>query len=288
VVNSENLKEAAETLKRLQEEWKSIGPVHDRFSNKIWKRFRTACDTFFERKNAAQAASKNELEENLQIKLDLISQLEAIAALDKPGDHSEEFDAIQVKWKETGHVPFKQKDRINGAYRDALSQYFDKTRNRGGAGGNGGGDRHHSGAPRNSNKGSGERRGVVSSEERRGSSAGAQGRGNDKPTGNPATDEIRRIKTRIQTIQEKVDAYETNILLISRGKSSDSLRNQIQSQIDSEKAEIERLKKKIQDIKAAQEQAAANPPAKASEGERENSESPATPETGSADSVDQE
>ncbi|MBK9450929.1 MAG: hypothetical protein IPN95_16270 [Bacteroidetes bacterium] len=54
----------------------------------------------------------------------MISQVEAIAALDNPGDHSAEFEAIAAKWKETGHVPFKQKDKINGAYRDAITQYL--------------------------------------------------------------------------------------------------------------------------------------------------------------------
>ncbi len=272
VMNSEDYRETTEILKQLQEEWKNTGPVHDRYSNKIWKRFRTACDAFFERKTTAQSASKSEFDENLKIKLDLISQVEAIVASADPSVHAEEFEAIQLKWKETGHVPFKQKDKINGAYRDALAIYFDKTRQRGGAGGGdrrggggfgggGGGGERRGGAG-----GGGERRGGAGGGgDRRGGSSGggggynqggggAQG-GQDRrgSTGDPVEDEMRRMRIKIQVIQEKVDSYETNILYISKGKSGDSLRAQIQGQIDHEKAEIEKIKRKIKEMKAAKE-----------------------------------
>lgn len=265
LMNSENLRETTEALKALQEEWKTIGPVHERHSNKIWKRFRTACDTFFERRSAVQSASKNDQEENLTRKLDLISRMEAIAALDNPGDHADEFEDIQKEWKEIGHVPFKQKDKINGAYRDALDQYFDKTRARGGdRRGGGGGDRRGGGGgfggERRGGGGGGDRRGGGGGGDRRGGSGGGDrrgGGGREQSTGDPVEDEIRRIRTKIQIIQEKVDAYETNILMITKGKSGDGLRAQIQASIDSEKAEIETLKKKIKDMKAAKEAAAA-------------------------------
>jgi hypothetical protein len=267
IMNNENLKETTEIFKQLQEEWKATGPVHERYSNKLWKRFRTACDTFFDRKTAAVSASKNEFEDNMAIKLDLISQVEAIAALDNPGDHSAEFEAIAAKWKETGHVPFKQKDKINGAYRDAITQYYDKTRTRGGGGygggygggerrGGGGGGERRGGGER---QGGGDRRGGNDRQgggDRRGGGGGGERR--DQVASNPAEDEMRKMRMKIQIIQEKVEAYETNIQFISKGKSGDGLRNQIQAQIDSEKAEIEKLKKRLKDMKSEQDNAKAN------------------------------
>jgi uncharacterized protein involved in exopolysaccharide biosynthesis len=65
-------------------------------------------------------------------------------------------------------------------------------------------------------------------------------------------EELPKIRLKIQAIQENVEAYETNIQLISKGKGGDGLRAQIQSQIDSEKAEIERLKEKVKDLKNRQ------------------------------------
>jgi DNA repair exonuclease SbcCD ATPase subunit len=69
---------------------------------------------------------------------------------------------------------------------------------------------------------------------------------------------MRKMRMKIQIIQEKVEAYETNIQFISKGKSGDGLRNQIQAQIDSEKAEIEKLKKRLKDMKSEQDNAKAN------------------------------
>ncbi len=232
VIGNDDLKETAKILKQLQEEWKNIGPVHERYSNKIWKRFRTACDTFFDRKTASQNVSKNEFEENLRIKLDLISQVEAMVALDNPGDHSEEFESIQAKWKSTGHVPFKQKDIINGAYRDALSLYFEATQSRSGYGGGEHGSRSVRQKGQGIDGGLGKRRKLAVSDLRE--------------------EELPKIRLKIQAIQENVEAYETNIQLISKGKGGDGLRAQIQSQIDSEKAEIERLKEKVKDLKNRQ------------------------------------
>ncbi len=277
VMNNEDYKETAEILKHLQEEWKNTGPIHERYSNKLWKRFRTACDAFFDRKTAAMSASKSEFEENLKIKLDLISQVESVIGSDNPADHAEEMEAIQAKWKETGHVPFKQKDKINGAYRDALGSYFEKTRQRGGGGyGGGGGERRGQGGGggerRGQGGGGGERRGQGGGGggERRGGGGGGggnygggndanRGRGNAGSTGDPLEDEMRRMRIKIQVIQEKVDSYETNILYISKGKSGDGLRAQIQGQIDNEKAEIEKIKRKIKEMKAGQEAAKSQP-----------------------------
>ncbi len=229
VMDSEDFKVTADLLKKLQAEWKDVGPVHDRYSNKIWKRFRKACDHFFEKKSAQHNANKTAFEENLKIKLDLIAQVEALAASENPKEHAAEFEAMQAKWKETGHVPFKQKDKINGAFREALSRFYDKSGlgrgNRNGGGNRGGGY----------NKRGGGRK--------------------DASTGNPFEDEMRKLRMKIKVVQEKVEQYELNIQFISKGKSGDALRNQIQGMIDAEKATIDSAKKKIKEVKAKKEAA---------------------------------
>lgn len=232
-MNSDDFKETATLLKNLQEEWKNIGPVHDRYSNKIWKRFRKACDHFFEKKSAQHTANKSAFDDNLTLKLDLIAQVEALAASENPAEHAAEFEALQAKWKETGHVPFKQKDKINGAFREALSRFYEKSGlGRGGNNRGGGGNRRSS----NDNRKGGNNRKEVS-------------------TGNPQEDEMRKLRMKIKVIEEKVEQYETNILFISKGKSGDALRAQIQGMIDAEKAEIDKTKKQIKALKAQKEKA---------------------------------
>src|SRR5665647_374181 len=68
-------KNSSRELIKLQEEWKKIGPVPRKHSEKIWKRFRTACDEFFNTKNEHFKGLQASEGGNLQIKLDIISKL---------------------------------------------------------------------------------------------------------------------------------------------------------------------------------------------------------------------
>jgi hypothetical protein len=123
---STDWKETSDMLIRLQKEWKEIGPVPRKYSEKIWKRFRKACDTFFTRKSEFLAGRETSYEENLQAKLSLIEELEAF----DPGDDSkaafEKLKEIQKSWMEIGYVPIDKKDEIAHRYKDALNKQFDK------------------------------------------------------------------------------------------------------------------------------------------------------------------
>ena len=68
LMDSTEWKNATEQMKKLQEEWKTIGPVPKRHTDKIWKRFRAACDTFFNRKNEHFSGRRTEEEANLAAK----------------------------------------------------------------------------------------------------------------------------------------------------------------------------------------------------------------------------
>lgn len=227
---SDDFKEGASILKDLQKDWKSIGPVHERYSNKIWKRFRKACDHFFDRRSKALDSERSGFQENLENKEKLILELQTLTAADDAAGRVDEFNEIQTRWKNTGHVPFKLKDKINNAFKEAIGKYFNKTKIR------------------------------------RGNSRGGGGGGgiNKESLGNMSEDarfrkldgEIRRLQSKIRIVQEKVDQYDTNIQFISKGKSGDPLRNQIQAQIDSEKSRIDSMKAKVKELRKLRD----NPP----------------------------
>lgn len=253
--DAENWKETAVILKALQEEWKTIGAVHERHSNKVWKRFRKACDHFFERRSEAASADRKGYQENLVIKEGLIARVREIVAEENPSDFTEEFQEIQAKWKATGHVPFKVKDKVNNAFREVLGEFYDKTRTGGGGGrnfrGSGGGRSYDS---RGGDKGRG---------------------GNDHGGGSKMENEVRKIENRIRGMEEKVTQYEINIQYISKGKSGQSLREQIQKQIDDEKKLIADLKKKRKELKHK----IANPPAKEEKAKPEEEAAPPAADT---------
>jgi hypothetical protein len=123
---STDWKETSEMLIRLQKEWKEIGPVPKKNSEKIWKRFRKACDTFFTRKSEFFAGRDTSYEDNLNAKLALIEELEAFDPGDDPKVGFERLKDLQKRWTEIGYVPFNKKEEIARKYKETLNKQFDK------------------------------------------------------------------------------------------------------------------------------------------------------------------
>ncbi|MDO4949070.1 MAG: DUF349 domain-containing protein [Bacteroidales bacterium] len=122
--DSTDWKTTAETLSRLQKEWKEIGPVTRKHSEAIWKRFVEACDYFFEQKNKVNASQHSEEHENLEKKREIIRQLRDLNTSETP-DGSAVHDLVK-QWNTIGHVPFKEKDKLFKQYRAVADVLFDK------------------------------------------------------------------------------------------------------------------------------------------------------------------
>jgi len=122
--DSTEWKETANRLIKLQKQWKEIGAAHQRDENRLWKKFRAACDHFFEARNAQKVEDSVHEKENLQAKEELLKKLEAFAP--NPSDKSaiEELKSFSESWRQIGHVPFKEKDKVNKAYKQLMDEKF--------------------------------------------------------------------------------------------------------------------------------------------------------------------
>ncbi len=109
---------------KLQEEWKKVGPVPVKHSDKLWKRFRKACNTFFDnKKNHFKSRETQELE-NLKAKQDLIEKIKAVDTSKGKQEAVTALKEYQKEWTEIGFVPFDQKDSVYKIYREALDEKF--------------------------------------------------------------------------------------------------------------------------------------------------------------------
>lgn len=125
LARSEEWKKTTDELIALQARWKEVGPVPRRHSDQIWKRFRAACDSFFERKNKHFSAVDGQYEENLRLKEALLEEMEAADAA------SAGFEAIrdfQRRWTEIGFVPIKRKEAMQKRYKAAVDRLFEALR----------------------------------------------------------------------------------------------------------------------------------------------------------------
>ena len=124
--DSTDWKKTADVLVALQKEWKSIGSVSKKQSDAIWKRFITACDTFFEAKNKQSNNTRKVEHDNLKAKKDVIAAINAILEDETETEGGKKVRELMKKWQEVGHVPFKDKDKIYAEYKAAIDKAFDK------------------------------------------------------------------------------------------------------------------------------------------------------------------
>ena len=123
---STDWKATADTLTKLQKEWKTIGPVPKKHSDTIWKRFISACDYFFEQKNKATSSQRSVELENMEKKKEIITRLNAIDESIDTEEASKQVRELMKEWGTIGHVPFKEKDKLYKQYHSLVDQLFER------------------------------------------------------------------------------------------------------------------------------------------------------------------
>ena len=123
---STDWKETADTLTKIQKEWKEIGPVQKKYSGSVWKRFISACDYFFEQKNKATSSQRSIEQANLEKKKAIIANLEELDTTLEGEEAVTRIKAIVKEYNEIGHVPFKEKDKIYKKFRELVDKEFDR------------------------------------------------------------------------------------------------------------------------------------------------------------------
>ncbi len=216
---SEEWKKSSDELIKLQAEWKSIGAVSRRHSDQIWKRFRAACDAFFNRKAAHFSSQDQGQNDNLKQKEALLAHMKE--ALESGFDGVEAIKAYQRKWSEIGFVPMKQKDALQQRYKEVVDAMFNTLR----------------GEARERNLGAFRER--VSSMKSDG--------GNNKMRG-----ERERLTTKLKQLTADINQLENNIGFFSRSKGAEALVADVNKKIEKARREVAELKEKIKMIDIAE------------------------------------
>ena len=124
LMESTDWRSTGDILINLQKQWKEIGTVPRKYSEDLWKRFTSACDHFFEARQAATADVRNEEKANKEEKLGIIDQLKQLAETE--GENViQQVKELQQKWSEVGHVPFRDKEKLYKEYRELCDKIYD-------------------------------------------------------------------------------------------------------------------------------------------------------------------
>jgi len=118
--------EKAEIVVGLQKMWRTIGFAPKKQNNKVYQRFRNACDAFFEKKRGFYSDNKEIQLTNLQMKTELCVQAEALQESTDWKATSDALIKLQKEWKEIGPVPRKQSEKIWKRFRKACDHFFNR------------------------------------------------------------------------------------------------------------------------------------------------------------------
>ena len=129
--DSTDWKATTDALVALQKEWKTIGPVAKKHSDAVWKRFITACDSFFEQKKKQTSGTRAVEHDNLKAKKAIIAKLKEIFEGEVADDAPQQVRTLMDEWQQVGHVPYKEKDKLYAAYRELIDKAFDELDMRG-------------------------------------------------------------------------------------------------------------------------------------------------------------
>lgn len=131
LASSTDWNKTAEQIKRIQQEWKSIGPVPLRQTKPTWKRFRKPCDEFFTKRNAHLDTLKTERLENAKKKAGLCQRAESLADSTDWEKAATELKSLQAEWKKIGPAPHKKSEALWNRFRKACDHFFDRRKHRG-------------------------------------------------------------------------------------------------------------------------------------------------------------
>lgn len=218
LADSTEWKSTSDKLIALQKEWKTIGTAPKKVGDQLWNDFLSACNRFFEARNAANAGVRNEEHANLSKKHEIIEKLKAVAE-EKAEDLQEKVQQLVEEYSAIGHVPFKEKDKLYKEYHDIVDKLFS--------------DLHISNAKRRLDNFKSNLKNVA----KRGEEALDNERG--------------RLMRRYEQLKQEVQTYENNLgFLNASSKKGNSLIDEMNRKVQKLKDEAKLVREKIKAIDA--------------------------------------
>ena len=213
--DSTDWKATSEKIIRLQQSWKNLGSAGQKNEQKLWKDFRSACDAFFENKKQFFAKEDEVNTANLEAKKALITEIEAYEVVEDKQQVIADLKAFSGRFNEIGKVPFKEKDTVYQAFKNALDAHYKKI------------------------KLEGEEKDKVMFQAHL-----------DTLKSNPNASKLiekerRDLEQMIAKQQQDINQLENNLGFVSKSKAGDALRKDVEHKINVAKDRIKEYKTKI-------------------------------------------
>ena len=124
VANSNEWNAFSKEIEDIQKEWKTVGFASKKDNQKVYDRFRAACDSFYSRKREFYMDYKDGMNANLEKKIALCEQAEQLKLSTEWKKAADQFINLQKQWKEIGAVPRKKSEQLWKRFRAACDEFF--------------------------------------------------------------------------------------------------------------------------------------------------------------------
>jgi predicted DNA-binding protein YlxM (UPF0122 family) len=211
----ENFDEPTKQILQLQADWKNAGHIEQWEENKLWKRFREACDAFFNLKRERFSARDQEQQQNLLLKEELIKKVEEFQPTGNSQDDIQTVRGFSDEWKTIQHVPIKDKQRVWEKFRKAIDNCYDKLK--------------------------------LESNQRHllKFRSNVESLTQSEDSGNLLRKEKNAIRDKINKLQATINQYENNLGFFRNSKNMAPLLTEVESNLTRAKEEMQMLQQKL-------------------------------------------
>ncbi len=214
LLEAEDFKAAKNEVLDLQKQWKGIGSIPAKESEKLWKKFRELCDQFFDKLGEYYKEKEKEEQKNLEHKKALCARIEN-AANEGVSDPESAVKNYEKEWHEIGYVPIKEKDKIRKRFDEARKKLLQNVEDQ-----------------------------VETSPELINFRIKVDGWKEQNKT-NQLKSEERKLSKKLKENREEINLIENNIQLFSQSPNAQKMVNEYRQKIDHLKKEIELIRQKL-------------------------------------------
>lgn len=208
-------KQTTDAILRLQQDWKKLGNAGQRMEQVLWKEFRGACDSFFNAKQKHFEEQDKQNEVNLAAKLDVIAKIEAYVLPEDKKQALNDLKEFSAAFNAVGKVPFKEKDSVYNAYKQAIDAHYTKLK-------------------------------LEGEEKEKAFFQAKLDSLKASPNADKAIDRERRdYQTKIEQLKQDILQYENNLGFFANSKGADTLKKEVESKINAAKRRIDEFKMKL-------------------------------------------
>ena len=215
ISTSQDWKNTADALKKLQRQWQELGSAGQRFENKLWKEFRAACNVFFDARQAHFGQQDAENETNLAAKRALIDELEKLSLPTDKQEALAKLRALQQQFNEIGPVGIKERQNTYETFKKHMDAHYQALKLEG------------------------------QEKERVLFQAKLEGHLSSPDKLKLLQAERNDIRKQIDALQKEMLTLENNLGFFARSKGADQLRSDVQKKIDAAQDKIKGLRAKL-------------------------------------------